>query len=69
MSAYTDDRPFSVDLVGAVIRQGSFVDKMHNFAWTEPTYFDDAVDEIVLVHAIARYHAYVHYISEAWVPT
>ena len=56
-SAYVDDRPFSVELVSAVLRQGSFVDKMHEFAWTEPTYFDDAIDEVVLVHAIARYHA------------
>lgn len=57
MRAYTDDRPFSLDFVGAVIRQGSFVDKMHAFGWTEPTYFDDPVEEVVLVHAIARYHA------------
>ena len=58
-SAYTDDKPFSVELVGAVIRQCSFVDKMHNFGWTEPGYFDDKEDEMVLVHSIARYHAYV----------
>ncbi|TCD60359.1 hypothetical protein EIP91_010319 [Steccherinum ochraceum] len=59
MRAYTDDRPFSVDLVGAVIRQGSFVDKMHAFGWTEPKYFDNAVDEVVIVHAVARYHAFL----------
>ena len=57
--AYTDDRIFSVDLVGAVIRQGAFVDKMHDFGWTEPGYFDHKEDELVLVHSIARYHAWV----------
>ncbi|KAH8103957.1 hypothetical protein BXZ70DRAFT_888620 [Cristinia sonorae] len=73
LSAYFDDRPFSIDLIGAVIRQGSFIDKMHNFAWTEPTYFDDPVDEIVLVHSIARYHAFLDLMvsspSSFFVPT
>ncbi|OBZ73587.1 hypothetical protein A0H81_06345 [Grifola frondosa] len=59
MSAYSDGRPFSIELVGAVLRQGSFVEKMHNFRWTEQGYFDDTEDEVVLVHAIARYHAFL----------
>ena len=59
MSAYVDDRPFSVELVGAVLRQCSFIDKMHNFGWLEPDAFKESDDELVLVHAIARYHAYV----------
>ncbi|KAG8525652.1 uncharacterized protein KY384_000412 [Bacidia gigantensis] len=34
MSNYwTNSSPFSIDLIGAVIRQGSFIDKMHNFDW------------------------------------
>ena len=57
MSAYTDDRPFSLDLVGAVLRQCSFIDKMHNLKWTEPGRFGGADDTTVLAHAIARYHA------------
>lgn len=57
LSAYIDDRPFSVELVGAVIRQCSFVDKMTDFGWTEPGAFDQPQDEVVLQHAIARYHA------------
>ena len=32
---------------------------MPDFGWTAPGYFDDPVDETVLVHAITRYHAYV----------
>lgn len=39
------------------MRQGSFTSKMHDFGWTAPGYFDDPVDEIVLVHSITRYHA------------
>ncbi|GBE89583.1 hypothetical protein SCP_1602460 [Sparassis crispa] len=58
-SAYTDDRPFSIDLVGAVVRQGAFIDKMHEFGWTKPGYFDSGEDELVLVHATARYHAFL----------
>ena len=57
LNAYFDDKPFSIDLVGAVIRQGSFIDKMTEFGWTEPGYFDARKDELVLVHAISRYHA------------
>lgn len=57
MSAYTDDRPFSIDLVGAVSRQCSFIDKMHHFGWAEPGCFDEEEDEAVLVHSISRYHA------------
>lgn len=79
MSAYTDDRPFSIDLVGAVrrnviaiilfltdavllvqvIRQGSFIDKMCQFGWTNRGMFDEPEEEVVLQHALARYHAYV----------
>ncbi|CAL1714258.1 unnamed protein product [Somion occarium] len=73
LSAYIDDRPFSIELVSAVLRQGSFIDKMHDFAWTEPGYFDDAVDEVVLIRAIARYHAFLDLMSSSptalFVPT
>lgn len=58
LSAYADDRPFSISLVGAVVRQGSFIDKMYNFGWLHPGCFDSKLDEIVLLHCIARYHAY-----------
>ncbi|KIP02258.1 hypothetical protein PHLGIDRAFT_130825, partial [Phlebiopsis gigantea 11061_1 CR5-6] len=72
-SAYTDDRPFSVDLVGAVIRQGSFIDKMHLYGWTEPGAFDKPEDEVVLQHAIARYHAFLDLMATSpgafYVPT
>ena len=57
LSAYTDDKPFSLDLVGAVLRQSTFIDKMHDFGWTDPKFMDDPSNEIVFTHAIARYHA------------
>ena len=57
LGAYIDDRPFAIDLVGAVIRQGLFIEKLHNLGWTKPGYFDDSEDEEVLAHAIAKYHA------------
>ena len=34
MSRYWDNSsPFALDLVGAVVRQGSFIEKMHNIDW------------------------------------
>jgi hypothetical protein len=78
LGAYVDDRPFSVELVGAVrcvaymvqvnftyacpekqvLRQGSFVKKMHGLLWTQPDFFESQEDEVALQHAIARYHAF-----------
>jgi hypothetical protein len=42
-----------------VLSQESFVAKMHALGWTEPGNFHGTDNEIVLQHAIARYHAYV----------
>ncbi|KAJ7119045.1 hypothetical protein C8R44DRAFT_625746 [Mycena epipterygia] len=73
MSAYTDDRIFSVELVGAILRQGSFVTKMYDLEWTRLGYFDGAEDEVALQHAIARYHAFLDLMSSSpasfFVPT
>lgn len=57
MSAYTDDKPFSVNLSAAVSRQCAFVDKMHDLGWTKPGRFDDEGSEAILTDAISRYHA------------
>ncbi|KAG6917558.1 hypothetical protein DXG01_002027 [Tephrocybe rancida] len=62
-SAYGDHRPFSVDLVGAVIRQGTFVKKMEDLEWTNLNYFSRREDEVALQHAIARYHAFLDLVS------
>ncbi|TCD60000.1 hypothetical protein EIP91_010927 [Steccherinum ochraceum] len=63
LSAYTDDRPFSINLEGAVMRQSSFIDKMDDFGWTQPGYFDDPKDEVVLHRAISRYHGFLDLLS------
>ncbi|PCH42480.1 hypothetical protein WOLCODRAFT_120640 [Wolfiporia cocos MD-104 SS10] len=68
LNAYTDDRPFSVDLVGAIIRQGSFIDKMYEFGWTDSAFYQDENEQIVLEHAIARYHAFLDLISTSATP-
>ena len=58
MVTYFNEKPYSVELVGAVIRQGSFVQKMYDLGWTKAGYFDSVDDELALQHALARYHAY-----------
>ncbi|KAI0766049.1 hypothetical protein BC629DRAFT_1539811 [Irpex lacteus] len=73
LSAYTSDRPFSVELVGAVLRQGSFIEKMHQLGWTVQDRFSTEEDSIVLEHSIARYHAFLDLLSTSsstlFVPT
>ncbi|KPV73509.1 uncharacterized protein RHOBADRAFT_54728 [Rhodotorula graminis WP1] len=56
-SCYTRGEPFSLDLGMAVLRQGSFVDKMCDLGWTRPERF--AADDILLKRCIARYHAFI----------
>ncbi|KAF8079297.1 hypothetical protein FPV67DRAFT_109524 [Lyophyllum atratum] len=72
-SAYTDDRIFSVELVGAVLRQGLFIAKMQDLHWTALGFFDEQQDAVVLKHAIARYHSFLNLMSSSpasfFVPT
>lgn len=49
ISAYSQPGPASLDLVGAVLRQGSFVEKMNDMEWTSTN----------LAIAVARYHAFL----------
>ncbi|KZP04393.1 hypothetical protein FIBSPDRAFT_767494 [Athelia psychrophila] len=73
MGAYSSDSIASIDLVGAVLRQGSFVEKMHDLRWTEQGYFDGPEDQVVLQHSVARYHAFLDLIASShggfFVPT
>ncbi|KAF5334224.1 hypothetical protein D9611_014332 [Ephemerocybe angulata] len=73
MSAHSTSMPYSVELVGAVLRQRSFVKKMVDLGWTRPGYFDKEDDELALRHAIARYHAFMDLLSSSpasfFVPT
>ncbi|KAH9044046.1 hypothetical protein EDB83DRAFT_2295197 [Lactarius deliciosus] len=59
LGAYVDQRPFSVDLIGAVLRQGSFVKNIYDLGWTSSSYFEKHKDAAVLHHAIVRYHAFL----------
>ncbi|OAX30964.1 hypothetical protein K503DRAFT_669727, partial [Rhizopogon vinicolor AM-OR11-026] len=65
MSAYMDDRVFSIDLVDVVLRQASFVKKMVDLGWTEPGYFTSEVDVVALQHCVARYHAFLNLMAES----
>ncbi|KAF8804298.1 hypothetical protein BYT27DRAFT_7107670, partial [Phlegmacium glaucopus] len=73
LSAYVDDKAYSVELAGAVLRQSSFVNKMNDLGWTGPGFFDYAGDELALQHAISRYHAFLDLMASSpatfFVPT
>ncbi|KAF8967533.1 hypothetical protein BDZ97DRAFT_1916819 [Flammula alnicola] len=73
LDAYSDDKVYSVELVGAVLRQGSFVEKMHELGWTHPGFFDGPGDELALQHALSRYHAFLDLLASSpgsfFVPT
>jgi hypothetical protein len=57
--AYSQYGPACFDLVGGVIRQGSFIEKMVDLGWTRPGRFDLSKDSAALVRCIARYHAFL----------
>ncbi|KAH9046713.1 hypothetical protein EDB84DRAFT_1264688 [Lactarius hengduanensis] len=65
LGAYADQRPFSVDLIGAVLRQGSFVRNIYDLGWTSSSYFEKHEDAAVLHHAIVRYHAFLDLMSSS----
>ncbi|KAG8721756.1 hypothetical protein FRC09_007415 [Ceratobasidium sp. 395] len=54
--------PFSIELCGAILRQGSFIDKMINLGWAEPRTFDD--EPSILVRCIARYNAWLDVMTQ-----
>ncbi|PVF99604.1 hypothetical protein CPB86DRAFT_813763 [Serendipita vermifera] len=63
VTAYSHFGPACLDLVGAVLRQGSFIEKMVNLGWTRPGRFDYSRDSAPLVRCIARYHAFLDLMS------
>lgn len=64
MYAYSHGGLASLDLVGAVLRQGSFVEKMVEMEWTEPHRFEDPNQVIPLIRSIARYHAFLDLMTQ-----
>ncbi|KAL8283803.1 hypothetical protein RQP46_005235 [Phenoliferia psychrophenolica] len=77
LSAYTRGELFSLDLVTAVLRQGTFVQKMVDLGWTIPRRFDaptaGSEEETILLRASNRYFAFLDLISSSpstfFVPT
>ncbi|KAG8807416.1 hypothetical protein FRC17_004468 [Serendipita sp. 399] len=71
--AYSHAGLASTDLVGAVLRQGTFVQKMFDLGWTRPGRFDLVKESAPLVRSIARYHAFLdlmaHHPPAFFVPT
>jgi len=59
MSAYTDEKPFSVDLVAAILRQVPFTDKLYHLGWLNSEFFGTDEHERVSYHCILRYQGYV----------
>ncbi|KAG8812482.1 hypothetical protein FRC18_002927 [Serendipita sp. 400] len=57
--AYSHAGLASLDLVGAILRQGSFIQKMAELGWTRPGRFDLVSKSAPLVRSIARYHAFL----------
>ncbi|GAA6024172.1 hypothetical protein JCM10207_005592 [Rhodosporidiobolus poonsookiae] len=61
LAHYTRGERFSLDLAMAVLRQGTFIDKMHGLGWLEPGRFDE--DDTILKRCVARYHAFLDLLS------
>ncbi|GAA5858932.1 hypothetical protein JCM8547_007161 [Rhodosporidiobolus lusitaniae] len=60
-SCYTRRGPFSLDLVAATLRQGTFIEKMHGLGWLNPGRFEE--NDTVLRQSIARYHNFMDLLS------
>ena len=58
MSAYTDEKPFSVDLVAAVLRQVPFTDKLYHLGWLNGEFFDTGEYERVSRNCVSRYQGF-----------
>jgi hypothetical protein len=56
LSAYTDDKAYSIDLVETVLKQTKFIQQISDLGWIRPDYFQQCGDELSLHHALARYH-------------
>ncbi|KIK96103.1 hypothetical protein PAXRUDRAFT_826337 [Paxillus rubicundulus Ve08.2h10] len=59
LSAYTDGSLFSIDLVGAVLRQCFFTQKMDEIGWIKPGAFSEGDKIEILEQSVVRYHAFL----------
>ncbi|KAH7905898.1 hypothetical protein BJ138DRAFT_1017075 [Hygrophoropsis aurantiaca] len=73
LNAYQDDRPFSIDLVEAVLRQGIFTKKMGDMGWLQSAAFKEGTKARILEDCIARYHGFLDLMASSpgtmFVPT
>lgn len=58
-NAYSHAGYASLDLVAAMLRQGTFIDKMVHMGWTRPGRWEHADTLAPLVRSVARYHAFL----------
>ncbi|KAG8781171.1 hypothetical protein FRC20_009019 [Serendipita sp. 405] len=63
IAAYSLPGYASIDLVAAVLRQGSFIEKMRELGWLEFSHFQASANQVTLLRAIARYHAFLDLIA------
>lgn len=52
-----------MELVGAVFRQGAFIEKMVGMGWTASGRFETVASQAALVRCIARYHGFLWLMS------
>ncbi|GAA5894040.1 hypothetical protein JCM6882_007968 [Rhodosporidiobolus microsporus] len=57
LACYPRGEPFGIDLGAAVLRQGTFIAKMHRLGWLAPSRFAD--DDALLHRCVARYHGFL----------
>ena len=57
--AYSDPSLASVELVQAILRQGTFIEKMVNMGWTTGGRFDTPKAQATLIRCITRYHGFL----------
>ena len=62
-ACYETEYPFSVELTGAVLRQGRFIKKMVKLGWTQKETVEREGSLEPLTRAVARYHAFLHMMS------
>ncbi|KAG9606759.1 hypothetical protein KCU77_g5591, partial [Aureobasidium melanogenum] len=68
MSRYWDNSSvFAIDLVGAVIRQGSFIEKMHDIDWLHSPALSHTIPR--LIHKYSRFIAIISKYNKMAVPT
>ena len=55
MSAYTDEKPFSIDLIAAILRQMPFTEKLYHLGWLNSEFSGTEEYERVSYLCIFRY--------------